>query len=190
MPLTAVTRGDGSYGAGAEARAALPDPLLARAGALVVPARGALVVEPELRDGARPAVRGSARPPDRELARGGGADVFPAMRARYPLSPRNPTRHTGSRAAGGFGRHRPRALCHRISGSSGPAAAGEGRAQMLTSEPNAFTERGDRAEAAAYHGDGAYSGGEFAGGDVERYDREEVDTDGSAPVRDPGPPGR
>ena len=42
---------------------------------------------------------------------------------------------------------------------------------MSTSGPGPFTERGDQAEAAAYRGDGVYSGGEFAGGDPERYDR-------------------
>ena len=30
--------------------------------------------------------------------------------------------------------------------------------------PGTFTERGEEAEAAAFHGDGSYSGGEFAAG--------------------------
>ncbi len=41
---------------------------------------------------------------------------------------------------------------------------------MSTTEPGAFTERGDEAEAAALRGDGAYSGGDFAGADPERYE--------------------
>ncbi|MET0967184.1 MAG: hypothetical protein ABWZ02_12335 [Nakamurella sp.] len=32
----------------------------------------------------------------------------------------------------------------------------------------AFTERGDEAETSAFQQDGEYSGGDFAGGDVER----------------------
>jgi len=32
----------------------------------------------------------------------------------------------------------------------------------------AFTERGDDAETSAFQQDGEYSGGEFAGGDIER----------------------
>ncbi len=40
---------------------------------------------------------------------------------------------------------------------------------MSTSEPGAFTERGDQAEGAAYHADGVYSGGRFAGAEPERY---------------------
>ncbi len=30
--------------------------------------------------------------------------------------------------------------------------------------PGTFTERGEEAETTAFHGDGSYSGGEFAGG--------------------------
>ncbi len=41
---------------------------------------------------------------------------------------------------------------------------------MSTRVPGPFTERGDQAEAAAFRGDGVYSGGEFAGGEPERYD--------------------
>ncbi len=52
---------------------------------------------------------------------------------------------------------------------------------MSTSEPDAFSERGDRAEVAAYRGGGVYSGGKFAGGDVGRHDREQPDPDGTEP---------
>jgi hypothetical protein len=36
----------------------------------------------------------------------------------------------------------------------------------LSTEPGAYTDRGEAAESAAYTDEGAYSGGEFAGGQV------------------------
>jgi len=41
-------------------------------------------------------------------------------------------------------------------------------AQVNSVDSAAFTERGDQAETAAFEQDGEYSGGEFAGGDIER----------------------
>ena len=35
-----------------------------------------------------------------------------------------------------------------------------------STDPGAYTDRGDRAEAEAFRGDGSYSAGEFAGGGV------------------------
>jgi hypothetical protein len=49
---------------------------------------------------------------------------------------------------------------------SGPSAAAD--SQVNAVQGGGFTERGDNAENAAFEGDGEYSGGEFAGGDVER----------------------
>jgi len=40
--------------------------------------------------------------------------------------------------------------------------------QVNSVDAAAFTERGDEAETAAFQQDGEYSGGEFAGGDIER----------------------
>ncbi|MET0865063.1 MAG: hypothetical protein ABWZ98_12075 [Nakamurella sp.] len=43
-----------------------------------------------------------------------------------------------------------------------------GGGQVNSVDVGAFTERGDNAETAAFEQDGEYSGGEFAGGDIER----------------------
>ena len=43
-------------------------------------------------------------------------------------------------------------------------------AQVNSVDEGAFTERGDNAETAAFQGDGEYSGGDFAGGNVEGND--------------------
>jgi hypothetical protein len=49
---------------------------------------------------------------------------------------------------------------------NGLADAGAG--QVNSVDTAAFTERGDEAETSAFQQDGEYSGGEFAGGDIER----------------------
>jgi len=49
---------------------------------------------------------------------------------------------------------------------NGLSGAGDG--QVNSVDTAAFTERGDDAETAAFQQDGEYSGGEFAGGDIER----------------------
>ena len=51
-------------------------------------------------------------------------------------------------------------------GSTDPADQTEQVPGESSVDTSAFTERGEDAETAAFTGDGAYSEGEFAGGDV------------------------
>lgn len=172
-----MVNGDGSYG-GAAAFVDPADGLRPPRAEDPAADRDAPPAFAGAREGARPAVRGSARVPERELARGGGADVFPGMCERYRFCPTIPICHTDGSTRAGSGRACLRGFGPGLLGHC-PVAHRPGAVQrwrrkepeMSTSEPGEFTERGDRAEAAAYRGDGVYSGGQFAGGDAERYDR-------------------